>query len=115
MFSQDLVSLIAPAAISATEAPTVRLEATVQNMLAESVPADALSLEQLALMLEALELKSAGGKKHTASAGRPMCYFADSRAGSSFRSVETTLVVAHIYFCILNSLIVLITLVLFLH
>ncbi len=74
-FLQDLAGLIAPATIPFIEAPTVRLEATVQNLLAESVPADALSLEQLALMLEALELKSAGGKKHSASAsaGRSMC------------------------------------------
>ena len=64
-----MTSIIAPATtITAIEAPTVRLEATLQTMVAESVPADALSLEQLALMLEALELKSAGGKKHTASA-----------------------------------------------
>ena len=66
---QDLTSIITPAtAITAIEAPIVRLEATLQTMVAESVPADALSLEQLALMLEALELKSAGGKKHVASA-----------------------------------------------
>ena len=64
-----MASIVAPAtSITATEAPTVRLEATLQNMVAESVPADALSLEQLALMLEALELKSAGGKKHVTSA-----------------------------------------------